>query len=112
MQVEIDRAENATKIDGIFRGSINRMNSCQNRTCRVVQDLGSDGSEQQPPERAASFRRHQDQTAFLRAGTLDNRLGNVALQDDPPDGHTVKFRAEDGLHSLLGVFAAGGEKLS
>ena len=57
----IDRAEDAPKIGRDVQGLIFAMNSGENRTIRVVQNLGRHRSQKEPAEAAMGVGRHQDE---------------------------------------------------
>jgi hypothetical protein len=88
------------------------MDSCPDWTSRVVQNLGSNGSQKQPTERTATFRRHHDQITLLGTGKLHDLLGGIPFENDSVDWQTMKLCTEDGICSLSGLLAPGGEKVS
>ena len=72
---------------------------------RSVDEVEVVGVAARDPARAATF---AEQNGLAEVYPTYEAL----LEDSSLDGHTMKLRAEDGSHPLLGLFASVGKKLS
>src|SRR5512132_2011864 len=57
------------------------MRSCQDRTLRIVKDLGCDGTEQHSPEWTVAVCRHDDYTRSAFPSIRDDCVGRIANKD-------------------------------
>src|SRR5579871_2269784 len=81
------------------------MDTCPNRTVRIVKHLSSDRADNESSELPIAVGGHHDEIKMLGGGQLYNLLGRITAQKKPPDVKVLQFLDQIRLQLLLIHFA-------